>query len=142
MLLLIDQASKCLVRSNIPLGESRFIAKPVLGSILELKHAKNTGIAFSMFDNYPMLLTILVTVIMLILFVYLLKTSEPNYFWAFVLGGGLSNLLDRYLFGEVTDYINFLFVDFAVFNLADAFLNIGMFLMILFLFAKESSKKA
>ena len=53
-----------------------------------------------------------------------------------MLGGALGNMLDRFLTGFVPDLIEFLFVRFAVFNLADACLVIGCGLVIIDLFRK------
>ena len=39
--------------------------------------------------------------------------------WTLVLGGGVGNLIDRVLNGVVVDYINVLFMRFAIFNFAD-----------------------
>ena len=63
--------------------------------------------------------------------------------FVFIIAGGFGNLLDRYLKGYVVDFINPLFIDFAIFNVADIFLNIGVFLIIIeVLFARKSRAKS
>lgn len=128
-LIAFDQISKLLVLRFLKDKSSyEFIPR-----ILEFRYAENTGIAFSLFSDYPFLLTILVTVIVLGISVYLLRisflSSELNLFWAFIFAGACGNLIDRYIHGYVIDFINPLFIDFAIFNLADVFLNIGIVLM-------------
>ena len=51
-----------------------------------------------------------------------------------VLGGGIGNLIDRVLNGEVVDYINLLFMRFAVFNFADICVCVGVALWVLVIF--------
>ena len=54
-----------------------------------------------------------------------------------VLGGGIGNLIDRVLNGEVVDYINLLFMRFAVFNFADICVCVGVALWVLVIFLEE-----
>lgn len=54
-----------------------------------------------------------------------------------VLGGGIGNLIDRVLNGEVVDYINLLFMRFAVFNFADICVCVGVGLWVLVIFLEE-----
>ena len=51
--------------------------------------------------------------------------------WLLVLAGGLGNLIDRVLHGQVVDYFNFLFMNFAVFNFADVLITTGIGLLLL-----------
>ena len=51
--------------------------------------------------------------------------------WTLILGGGIGNLIDRVLNGVVVDYVNFLFVDFAVFNFADICITTGVVMLVL-----------
>ena len=51
--------------------------------------------------------------------------------WTLVLGGGVGNLIDRVLNGVVVDYINVLFMNFAIFNFADICVCVGVALLIL-----------
>jgi lipoprotein signal peptidase len=63
-------------------------------------------------------------------------------FLIFIFAGAFSNLLDRYIFGFVTDFINPTFMDFAIFNLADVSLNIGLAFYILdTIFSGTAAKK-
>lgn len=130
----IDQIAKFLVRENFDQQSSY----ELIPGIIELTFSKNTGIAFSLFNSQPLLLTIIVTVINIALIYYVFfHSSENNISFGFIIGGALSNLIDRYIFGYVTDFINPVFVDFAIFNLADASLNIGAFLLIISLWKKS-----
>ena len=125
--LFLDQLSKFWARDVLkPLLRLDFIP-----GVLEFKYAENTGVAFSFFAAHPLVLTVLISAINLCLIVLFVKLKKVPLYLSFILAGALSNLLDRYLFGFVTDMINPVFINFAVFNLADVFLNIGLYIYIL-----------
>lgn len=126
-LVLLDQLSKFWAREYLkPIIRTDFIP-----SFLEFKYAENTGMAFSFLASQPFILTILISIINLGLLFYFLKEVQPPLFLIFIFAGAFSNLLDRYFFGFVTDFINPTFINFAIFNLADVFLNIGLAFYIL-----------
>ena len=58
-----------------------------------------------------------------------------------LLAGGIGNLIDRVLNGEVVDYINPLFIDFAVFNFADICVCVGVALWVLVILLEEVEDK-
>ena len=76
------------------------------------------------------MLIIFNTLIILILIIWAIKTKHLNLGLCFIIAGGIGNLIDRFIHGYVIDFINPLFVNFAVFNLADVALNVGVFLLI------------
>ena len=126
-LVLIDQLSKLWARESLkPIIRADFIP-----SFLEFKYAENTGMAFSFLASHPLILTILISIINLGILFYFLKEAQPPLFLIFIFAGAFSNLLDRYIFGFVTDFINPIFMNFAIFNLADVFLNLGLAFYIL-----------
>ena len=63
---------------------------------------------------------------------------------AFITGGGIGNMIDRVLLGYVVDFIDFTLIDFAVFNIADSFVCVGVGLMFFALFrtAREETRAA
>ena len=137
LVIILDQAVKYWVLHNLA-EHNGFVFIPDFISIL---HQHNTGMAFSIFADNPVFMRILTTglVAFLTFLAYRLRGSRPliSTAFAFILGGAYSNLIDRYIHGFVVDYINFLFVDFAVFNIADVALNIGGFLLLLDLILKK-----
>ena len=98
----------------------------VLPGILEFHYAENTGIAFSLFNEMPMLLTLLNSLIILGLIAWVIKNKKLDLGFALIIAGGVCNLIDRFFYGYVVDFINPLFVDFAVFNVSDIALNLGV----------------
>jgi signal peptidase II len=130
VLVLLDQLSKLYIHKNFSLYES----KDFLINILELKYVRNTGIAFGMFAEHSQLIFTLVSLVVLAFLIISFTKPKLELGFIFIFAGALGNLIDRILYGFVIDFINPTFVDFAVFNLADAFLNIGVFLIIMQMF--------
>lgn len=131
LLVAADQAIKIWAVANLqPVG-----SMPLLPGIVELRFLLNDGMAFSMLSGKQTFL-IIVTVAALIAVAYVLfsgKLTGPvgNAGWLLVLGGGIGNLIDRVLNKVVVDYINLLFMNFAVFNFADICVCTGVGLLIL-----------
>ena len=122
-----DQAVKLYVTSHLALYESA----PLLPGFLELFYIQNTGGGFSILTNHTQLLTVLTAALMAVIAVLLVKKvfSHPLAMWTLtlILGGGLGNLIDRAFRGYVVDMFNVLFMDFAVFNVADICIVVGGF---------------
>jgi signal peptidase II len=51
--------------------------------------------------------------------------------YGLILGGASGNGIDRFVLGYVVDFLDFRLINFAVFNLADAFINIGIFCLLI-----------
>ena len=104
----------------------------VIPGMLALTYAENTGMAFSLLSGRSWALGVVSAVCILlgwlILRRYLLgpvsKTAAM-----LMLGGAVGNMIDRFLRGYVVDMFEVLFVDFAIFNVADAALTVGTVLM-------------
>ena len=133
----IDQAIK-LWATNVlqPVG-----AMPLIPHVVELRFVLNQGMAFSLLSGKQLFL-IIATSIALILVAYgLFFRSRGRYLQQaallLILAGGIGNLIDRVLNGEVVDYINLLFMQFAVFNFADICVCVGVGLWVLVIFLEE-----
>ena len=133
----IDQAIKLWAVNVLqPVG-----SMPLIPHVVELRFVLNQGMAFSLLSGKQLFL-IIATSIALILVAYMLFfRSRGKYLqqaaMLLVLGGGIGNLIDRVLNGEVVDYINLLFMRFAVFNFADICVCVGVALWVLEIFLEE-----
>ena len=118
-LVALDQLVKFLVRSNIGLGES----VPFLPHVLQFTYVQNTGAAFSLLEEHTWVLTLISLGASILLAILLLKKVFPHPFamtcLSVVLAGAVGNLIDRAFFGYVTDMFQTIFMNFAVFNVAD-----------------------
>lgn len=118
-LVALDQAVKYLARTNIQSGQViEFIPR-----LLGLTYVQNTGAAFSLFSEHTWLLTLISAVVSIAIAAALVKNVIRHPFGkltlAVILAGAVGNLIDRALFGFVTDMFKTLFMNFAVFNVAD-----------------------
>lgn len=121
----LDQLVKYLVVQNISMGEY----VPFIPHILDLTYVQNTGAAFSIFAQHTWLLTFISLVMSVILAVALWKRFFKHPFGrtmlALILAGAIGNLIDRASLGYVVDMFHVLFVNFAVFNVADICVVVG-----------------
>ena len=136
----IDQAIKLWATQYLAPVEAITVIPHV-----ELRFVLNQGMAFSLLSGKQLFL-ILATSAALLLVAYLLffrsrgKLLQQIAF-ILVLAGGIGNLIDRVLNGEVVDYINPLFIDFAVFNFADILVCVGVALWVLVILLEEVEDK-
>ena len=142
-LVVLDQIVKYLVRANIDLGASI----PFIPYVMDLTYVQNTGAAFSILRQHTWLLTLTSAVVVLVMCWLTVKGFFNNRLglWsaALVLAGGVGNLIDRAVFGCVTDMFQTTFMDFAVFNVADCCITIGVPLLFLYvwLYVGKDEKK-
>ena len=120
-----DQAVKFWTVANLGLFET----KPLIPGLVELCYVQNTGGGFSILTEHTWLLTLVSAVVAVALTVVLFKKVFRHPFGvaslSIVLAGAIGNLIDRALFGSVTDMFNLLFMRFAVFNVADICVVVG-----------------
>ena len=140
----LDQLVKALIRTKIPLfGTAAF-----LPGVLDLTNYFNTGAGFSILEGHTWFLTLISAVLSILLILALWKNFFRHPFGktslALVLAGAVGNLIDRALFGGVTDMFRTLFVRFPVINVADICVTlggIGAMIYYLFLYDKLEENK-
>lgn len=144
VLIALDQIIKLLViRYLEPIGSLSLI-----DGFIQLNYAENTGAAFGSFSGYTTLLSIF-TVIVVIGALYLLLSEKINFGVEYIcvtliIAGGIGNLIDRVLRGYVVDYIEPLFIKFAIFNFADILVTCSAVVLViwtLYDIYKESKEK-
>ena len=138
LLILLDQAVKGYVIKEIPLGGMRrFIPK-----VVSLTYLKNSGAAFSMLENQQWFFTIITLIAMGAAFVYLYRHIKGS-IWlllglTLIISGGIGNFIDRLRQGFVVDMFHLDFMNFAIFNVADIYLTVGVGLLLIYLLREES----
>ena len=145
LLVAIDQLTKYAVVSTIMVNGP----KEFLFGLFQLRYVENTGAAFSSFSDNTKLLTV-ATVIILVACLGLLLSRKLrpmfiNICLLLVVAGGIGNVIDRIMYGYVVDFIEPLFIDFAVFNFADCCITVGAFMLIgyeIYEMINERKKKA
>lgn len=131
LIIALDQGVKLwilgLAKDSHVIFESRFI---------DIVLVFNKGIAFSFFSALGGGLKWLILAMLLFMAIFVLKSEEifTRFFAEFgvIIGAGFSNLVDRFARSGVVDYIYWHYgFNFAIFNLADALINISIALIIL-----------
>ena len=138
----LDQLIKYLVITNVKPVD----AVPVIDNILQFRYVENTGAAFSILSEKTWLLS-LVTGVMIIgallyLFVSKPKSKLLTTSIILVVSGGLGNLIDRIFRGYVVDFIEYLFMEYAVYNFADILVTIGAVLLVIAIFLDKGEMDA
>ena len=125
-----DQLTKYLVLLYVKPVD----AVPVLEKIIQFRYTENTGAAFSIFSDRTWLLSIFTGVMIVagLLYLFLGKADNKLQYAAIILviSGGIGNLIDRLARGFVIDFIEYLFMEYAIFNVADIFVTIGAVLLV------------
>lgn len=148
----IDQISKVIVRTSMVKGRKGEI--DVIGEYFQLIWVENKGAFLGMGSDMNstlrwIFLLILPTIVLGYVIYYILKTKDLDKLsltaFCCIVGGGIANVFDRIVFGEVTD---FLFIDLGgvfktgIFNLADLSVTTGMIMLVFanFLTKKKTSE--
>jgi signal peptidase II len=147
VLIALDQWTKSIATANLQMGE------PVVfvAGFWDWTLAHNTGAAFSFLANsgewahwFFVVMKIAVSLVLIVLL-----GKMPRQQWrdalpyALIIAGALGNLVDRFRFGYVVDFIEWYYRDYhwPVFNIADSCIVVGAVLLILFSFRKKEEAK-
>jgi signal peptidase II len=121
-----DQLTKRLVATALTLGHSVEIVGP-----FSIHHVRNSGIAFGLFSSATSIVIVLTSLAVGAMVVFFARSGQRHPMLpvalGFVLGGSVSNLVDRLRFGYVTDFLDV--ARWPAFNLADTFIVIGVALL-------------
>jgi signal peptidase II len=138
----LDRWSKDWVMETFELGESW----PLWPNVFHLTYVENPGAAFSWFSGYGQQLRWLSLLVSLVLI--LVACFGPRMVrWdqvglGFLFAGAFGNGIDRFAAGRVVDFLDFRLINFAVFNLADVFINLGVLCFLVSLFWPSPSRQS
>lgn len=138
---IVDMLSKILFDKFLSIGKSINICD----KFFYLTKVYNTGISFSMLSGQTIVIVILSILAMIFLFQYLKKFKESKrniVAFSLVFGGLFGNLIDRIFRGYVVDFLDFYIFnyDFPVFNFADAFIFVGVMLILYAIYLGEDNE--
>jgi signal peptidase II len=136
--LILDQATKAVVRARLPLYDSI----TVIPGFLDFTHVRNTGAAFGFLNaaDFPFKTTLIAAIATAALIGVGLYSASLGVHQliariglALIVGGAAGNLIDRVLVGSVVDFVDVYWRDhhFWAFNVADSAITIGVTIMIL-----------
>lgn len=146
---IVDRISKLIVESKMSLGQEI----ELIGQNFVLRYVKNTGAFLGMGSDLNPTLRILLLLVLPVLvlgyvtfYIYKNKTMDKWSLVAFcsIIGGGIANVYDRFVYGEVTD---FFFVDLGgvfktgIFNVADMSVTAGLIILLFSNFIKKKPQR-
>lgn len=137
MIIIADQISKFLIKSNLNLYERIDVIK----GFFQIKYIRNSGAVWGLFSNtpnslIPKLITLLSIIALIVVVFYFLKLEYSCrlelFSLSFIMGGALGNLIDRITQGSVVDFLDFYIGKnhWPTFNIADACITSGVILLI------------
>ena len=137
LLIALDQLVKSYIVQQIPLGEVRtWIPK-----LVSLTYLQNRGAAFSMLQDQQWFFAIITLVVMVGAIWYLHKHMEDSLWMVIgltlIIAGGLGNFIDRLSQGFVVDMFHLDFINFAIFNVADSYLTVGVIILLIAMLKEE-----
>ena len=126
--LLADQLTKQLVSSTLALYDEVHVVGP-----FSIHHVENSGIAFGLFSSATAVVTALTALAVGWMLVFFARSGARHPILptalGLLIGGSVSNLIDRIRLGRVTDFLDFRY--WPAFNLADSFIVLGVALLLL-----------
>ncbi len=143
LLIFLDQWSKTYIRNNFVENVDMWAPWPWLLPYARVLHVTNTGVAFGMFQGMNVVFSILAVMVSLGIIYYYPRVPATDWTLRLAMGmqmaGAVGNLIDRIIYGHVTDFISV--GTFAVFNVADASISVGVGVLILGVWIQERRQK-
>lgn len=145
IVLILDQGLKYWTTTNLALGEG---VKALVPGVIRLTNVHNYGAAFGLMDSvsFARWLFVILTVIFVIVVIVLvasktIKGGFGRWMAVLVIAGAIGNCIDRVIHGYVVDMLEFEFMSFPVFNLADVFITVCGILFCVYIICSGSDKE-
>jgi signal peptidase II len=133
-----DQVTKYVVRSHLAVGDSVKVIGP-----FTIHRVQNSGIAFGLFESATAIVTVLTALAVGWMLVFFARSGARHPVLpaalGLLIGGSVSNLVDRVRLGHVTDFLDLRW--WPAFNLADSFIVVGVAILLLALVAADRPPK-
>ncbi len=137
-----DQWTKWLVRTRLPYNESWAPWHWML-PYARIVHIQNTGAAFGSFQSFGNVFMVLAIIVSIGILIFFPRVAQNDWLlrvvMSFELGGACGNLVDRFTQRYVTDFVSL--GNFAVFNVADASISVGVTILIVGMFIRDWKHK-
>ena len=131
VLVALDQLFKILATKFLP----DIVPVVVLPHFIGFNYIHNYGAGFSILSGKVDFLIVITAIAMLVIAVGIFAKKFDNnvdeFAFVLILAGGIGNLIDRVVNGYVVDYLEFLFIEFPIFNFADILICTGVGLFVL-----------
>lgn len=134
VLIFLDQITKSAAVEHLK-GQEPFI---LWDGVFELRYLENRGAAFGILQNQRVLFIVTTVVVLaVIIYLYLMKIpAKRRYIWLDIIAvlffsGAIGNFIDRLVQNYVIDFFYFRLIDFPIFNVADIYVTVAAFLLII-----------
>ncbi|WP_313469245.1 signal peptidase II [Carnobacterium sp.] len=136
----IDQLVKYLIRNFMDYGQTI----PIVDNFFYLTSHRNIGAAWGIFSGQKFFLISIALIVIVSIILYSRKVTDQltRIALGFFMGGAAGNVLDRIIFGEVTDMFDIQFINYPIFNLADVFLVVGVILLLVSTYLEDKTQKS
>ena len=142
-IILLDQISKWLVKSNLALYQKI----DIIPGFFQIRHINNRGAVWGLFSNIPhtivpKIITAMSALALLFILYYFLKEDRSCRMelisFSLIMGGALGNIIDRLIQGFVVDFLEFYIGKhyWPTFNVADSCISVGVVILVLALWRK------
>lgn len=138
ILVLTDQLTKFFIVNKLKLDESI----PVIDGVFEIRYIRNAGAAWGVFQN-KQIIFYLITVVALFICIYsFIKCAKTGKYLdikvliIMIMSGAIGNFIDRLRFKYVIDFLYFKLINFPIFNVADCYITIGVFVLLFLMIFK------
>lgn len=136
LFIFIDQITKYFAQIYLQ-DQDSFVLIP---SVFELRYLENKGAAFGILQNKGIFFIMITIIFMILAIIFYLKIPKRKKFcylrWLtlLIMAGAAGNMIDRIFRGYVIDFFYFSLIDFPIFNIADCYVTISVFIFILLIF--------
>ena len=142
LLITLDQLTKYIVRTNLEFGQI-WMPWKWLEPYARIIHINNTGAAFGLFKGANSIFMVLAVIVAGAIIYYFPSISRKDWLirvaLSMQLAGAVGNLIDRIIFGQVTDFISV--GTFPVWNVADASITVGVAILLIGMWVQEKREK-
>ena len=134
----VDQFTKFIIKSKFMLYES----KEVIKNVFAITYIQNKGAAWGVMQGKRIFFLILTVFVILGCFWILYNIIDNRKYIMlttcviFLISGAVGNMIDRFKLGYVVDFFDFKLIDFPVFNVADIYVTVSMFLILFLMIFK------
>lgn len=109
----------------------------IIDGVLEFNYLENRGAAFGMLQNQKIFFVFVAVIFLGVIIYVLFKTPEDKKYLSLhvlltmIAGGAIGNMIDRLRFDYVVDFIYFVLINFPIFNMADIYVTVATFILVI-----------
>ena len=138
---ILDQITKLIVVNNMaapdPITNFSHESITVIENIISFRRVHNYGAAWGILSDHRWVFILVTAIAIVILPIFLYKYRKLHFLFGFslslIIGGAIGNMIDRVFLGYVVDFLEFTFINFPVFNVADICVTCGAVLMFIYI---------